>query len=285
MPFEVHPVFQKPTSGDCLLWRYMDFPKFVSMLEKRALYFCNLEVLSRTDPFEGCLPINYFEHRKWATLSDVPLDERQRFTHSGSLSPDQELQVIKSAREHYARVVWHNRKSIYVNCWHMNIYESPAMWAIYAVKGNGIAVKSTLRALESAIFFDGRALYAGQISYTDYETDPEGRSPSNLFVNAMRKRQSFNFETELRLVFWDNDVSHKTLPDGSRINRDFEEIEKMTAQPGIEIGCNLELLIQGVFVHPGSETWFRDLVTSILRKYGLEKKGVMPSALDAHPIR
>ena len=33
------------------LWRYMDFAKFVSMLEQRSIYFARADVLG--DPFEG----------------------------------------------------------------------------------------------------------------------------------------------------------------------------------------------------------------------------------------
>src|SRR5580658_1618683 len=36
------------------LWRYMDFPKFMSLLTSKALYFANAVALD--DPFEGSIP-------------------------------------------------------------------------------------------------------------------------------------------------------------------------------------------------------------------------------------
>ena len=38
-------------ASDAKLWRYMDFTKFVAMLNNKALYFCRLDHLG--DPFEG----------------------------------------------------------------------------------------------------------------------------------------------------------------------------------------------------------------------------------------
>ena len=42
-----------PPSSDAILWRYMDFTKYVSLLEKRALFFARADKLE--DPFEGYL--------------------------------------------------------------------------------------------------------------------------------------------------------------------------------------------------------------------------------------
>jgi hypothetical protein len=51
MPSPDHPVFTKPQDPNVPIWRYMDFTKFVSMLENSALYFCRSDLLG--DPFEG----------------------------------------------------------------------------------------------------------------------------------------------------------------------------------------------------------------------------------------
>ena len=49
------PQVSVPTNLNERIWRYMDFAKFVSLLSRRELYFCNLEVLAATDPHEGML--------------------------------------------------------------------------------------------------------------------------------------------------------------------------------------------------------------------------------------
>src|ERR1700722_4745846 len=151
MTFPSHPSFQPPDSPDQIIWCYIDFTKLVSMLDRQALYFVNLEKLSRTDAFEGVLPKNFYKYRDWTTISDVPSGERAQFTHSKTLIPDEELAAIKSAREHYAKTVWAIRKSMFVNCWHLNDSDSPAMWSIYTNRGSGIAIASTYEKLERSL--------------------------------------------------------------------------------------------------------------------------------------
>src|SRR5260221_3267194 len=51
MDREVFKYFDNP---DIRIWRYMDFPKFVSMLDHRALYFPTADQFQ--DTFEGSLP-------------------------------------------------------------------------------------------------------------------------------------------------------------------------------------------------------------------------------------
>jgi hypothetical protein len=48
-----HPVFEPP-DGHAQLWRYMDFIKFVSLLDTAELNFSRSDMLG--DPFEGSLP-------------------------------------------------------------------------------------------------------------------------------------------------------------------------------------------------------------------------------------
>ena len=49
-----HEVFEWPKDTDASAWRYLDLPKYLSMLDSQALFFCRLDKLG--DPFEGSLP-------------------------------------------------------------------------------------------------------------------------------------------------------------------------------------------------------------------------------------
>ena len=42
--YETHPLFVAPP-GDALLWRYMDFTKFVSLLDTSSLFFSRADLL------------------------------------------------------------------------------------------------------------------------------------------------------------------------------------------------------------------------------------------------
>ena len=41
-----HPSFHLPTNPSAKIWRYMDFTKFVSLLETNALYFPRIDQLA-----------------------------------------------------------------------------------------------------------------------------------------------------------------------------------------------------------------------------------------------
>ena len=49
--YKEHPVFEKPENENTKIWRYLDFTKFVSLLDKSALFFTRADRLN--DPFEG----------------------------------------------------------------------------------------------------------------------------------------------------------------------------------------------------------------------------------------
>ena len=98
-----HPTFSPPPD-DAVLWRYMDFTKFVSLLEKQALFFARADKLE--DPFEGYLPgMNRAAARRF---------------HEGH--PDQ-LQTMFNRMKECPRFML-------INCWHKGDHESAAMWKL-----------------------------------------------------------------------------------------------------------------------------------------------------------
>lgn len=52
MPYEVHPRLTTP-SDDVVLWRYLDFARFLDLLERQALWFTRADKFE--DPLEGGL--------------------------------------------------------------------------------------------------------------------------------------------------------------------------------------------------------------------------------------
>ena len=66
----------QPCSPDIKIWRYLDFPKLIDLLQTRTLHFSRLDTLP--DPFEGHVPagnhalsIAYQDHEaeKWRTAA------------------------------------------------------------------------------------------------------------------------------------------------------------------------------------------------------------------------
>ena len=93
-----HPVFHTP-DGDAVVWRYMDFTKFVSLLDRRALFFARAHKLG--DPFEGTMTRANLEERSqlqgegrtpWGCERDAGLPgRRQGRHHDASQLPTNDL--------------------------------------------------------------------------------------------------------------------------------------------------------------------------------------------------
>jgi hypothetical protein len=274
--FPNHPAFVPPEKDEYKIWRYMDFTKFVSMLAKRSLYFVSLKKMSEEDPFEGLLPDTYFQCRSWKAVEDIPEHERWRLT----LHPrpgQTPLEMVKTSMEEFAQTVFICRKVLYVNCWHMNDFDSAAMWSIYAGRGSGIAITSSYESVQASLQ-TSQKLFGGKIIYSDYSAEIIDVQ-SNLLGTVMRKRRSFEFEREFRIVFWDD----SSLRDSSKTNEMVERIDKAVMPEGLEFQCDLATLIDEIYVSPKSAEWYRELVQSVAKTYGVDKE-VRRSPMDMEPV-
>ena len=107
MPASDHTSFEPPSNPDIKIWRYMDFTKFVSMLENQGLFFSRADKLG--DRFEGTYPKAEFE--TWMKNSAT-------------------IGVPAGATSAHRKIMQAVRKWTVVNCWHMNDHESAAMWKL-----------------------------------------------------------------------------------------------------------------------------------------------------------
>lgn len=171
-----HPVFVHPSNSQISIWRYMDFTKFVSMLENKGLFLSRADNLG--DPFEGSYSRG--NEQQWFLESEV--------------SPE----VIHMLRENSS---W-QRQWIFINCWHMNECESAAMWNLYAKTNEAIAIRSTFQKLDDVL---DETCHLGIVNYIDYEKD--WMPPDNLFAPYVHKRLSFKHECEIRILHYPPSVN------------------------------------------------------------------------------
>lgn len=186
-------IFLPPDNLDVKIWRYMDFPKYVSLLEKSALFLSRSDLLG--DSFEGSLsPLN------------TVVQSMQALSHG--LAPGT-FTMPPEARQRI-------RQMIYVNCWHANEHESVAMWSLYARSTEAVAVCSTYRKLSAQL---PPCHYFGAVRYIDYRSEhiPEG----NIFWPYAFKRYAFQHEMEMRIVT--QAVSPPGLP-GALMSVDLSEL-------------------------------------------------------------
>jgi hypothetical protein len=250
MPAAKHHVFLPPSDPNVPIWRYMDFTKFVSLLEVRSLYFARADKLG--DPFEGSYSRRNQELR--------PLVYKEIHGVTTQVDSYRMSQIMGR----HAR--W-QRKWSFVNCWHMNYVESAGMWRLYARSHEAVAIRSTYMRLSEVL---DNQTYVGMVNYIDYERDwlPEG----NTFYPLVHKRKSFSHESEIRAVYM-------------KLPRNSEDLEqnKEPEEIGIPKPVDIDRLIESIYVAPTAPSWFTNLVHQVCQTYAMQKP-VIQSALDSEPF-
>jgi hypothetical protein len=176
-----HPVYLDPEGEAIRLYRYMDFTKFVSVIQKKELYFCPVDKLD--DPFEGSFPQKEIEYHK-------------RNGYWDEIAPGFKTR----------------RGEVFINCWHYNEQESAGMWRLYSQIGKGIAIQTTIPKLKEAFKVCQKNIYIGKVIYIDYTKDffyknePKGYDSLNFGVPFIHKRNIFEAEKEYRAVY----ISHES---------------------------------------------------------------------------
>lgn len=187
----------------------MDFTKFVSMLDRRALFFARSDRLG--DPFEG-------------SYSKMTVQARP-------------LTMLASDMSLFNEEI---RKFVIINSWTMSESESAAMWKLHLVSNKRVAIQSTFKRLAKSFDSYTQDVFIGQVKYIDYETEylPE----DNVFYPFLHKRRSFEHEHELRamissfpsknLIEFFNDLSKKAFADGEYVDVNLDIlVEKIFVSP------------------------------------------------------
>src|SRR6266571_5075287 len=130
---EKHPVFET-VERDAPIWRYFDFPKFISFLDQRALWFSRANLLG--DPLEGSFTRTRAAERE-ALLRNPP---------EGRTRADLE-RVFRLNESLFAQMP----RCTYINCWHLGDHESMALWHGYGGGKYGVAVRSTFGLLDDLL--------------------------------------------------------------------------------------------------------------------------------------
>ena len=173
--FKVARITTRP--GDkATLWRYMDFPRFISILENRTLFFCPSNQLG--DPLEGSLTMAQ-QFKRWS---------------------DEGSHTIE-ALEHSDAFIESQRQRFFVSCWHLSKCESNAMWKIYSHLHKGVAIRSTVGRLKRSITGFSGTVYIGSVDYSEKAANHKSML-SRLFL----KRKSFAYEKEFRAGIVGKDI-------------------------------------------------------------------------------
>ena len=247
---KIHPLFEPPSNKSIKIWRYMDFTKFVSILDNGGLFFTRIDKFD--DLFEGSFSKG---NKRWRDIINSRFEDYRRQNN---------LDISGNAGE----IVRNLRKWVYVSCWHQNDQESAAMWKLYSKTNESVCIQTTYDKLRKLL---DNSVEIGKVRYADYQKEwiPESHPLAPFFY----KRLSFEHEKEIRAV-----INLADLSDLSSIGIKKEPIEK-----GIWKYLNLNQLIERIYIAPNSPNWFAQLVENIVKKYGIEKE-IIKSHLENEPF-
>lgn len=229
MPYRENYLVPSP-GDDLVIWRYMDLPKFLVMLEQRSLYFAVLE------EFDD----------KWEAVISRDLSRAIQVV-SGSASGT----MIKNYQETFGKIG--------INCWYSGPDESIAMWKLYTTSDYGIAIKSTVGHLKQALESANETVLIGKVVYRDHAEAPsEGLALEKVspFTAVLQKRICYKHESEIRAITQVM-VDHRNNAIAGGIPR---------TRHGVAVPVDLSILLQSVTTGPNFPRWAHTLLTSALSR-------------------
>jgi len=229
------------------IWRYLDISKFIFMLSKKALIFSRADKLD--DPFEG-------------SYSKPSIIKMRENCHENLTEEDSKsfFELNKKFKAY-----------TFVNCWHMNEFESAAMWKLYLKSNEGVAIQSTYKNLiktldQKRVKVD---IAVGQVEYIDYDKD--FMIDGNPLFAFYYKRRSFEHEHELRAAFTRIPTERGISINLAKMRKNYYNVtidHSINLNNTVEIiPINLNTLIEKIYVPPTAEDWFKEIIESLLKKF------------------
>jgi hypothetical protein len=215
-----NPNIKLPEDPNTVIWKYLDLSKFLDLLLSRKLF------MSRSDKFE-----DQYE----GTFSEPTYEEIKKLSENNP-------EFLAYYNSHREKVV--------VSSWHINEYESFAMWQIFTQNSEGLAIQSTIGRLQKALEAEKDFnQFIGEVNYIDYKK--EYIPFDDMFFPFLFKRKSFQYEGEVRIIA---DLSDKDI----KIN------------DGLKIDVDIDQMIEKIYIHPKSENWYKKLVIELVSKLGFD---------------
>ncbi|MFL6510680.1 MAG: DUF2971 domain-containing protein [Nitrososphaera sp.] len=267
-----HPAFTLPLDLDSKIWQYMELAEFVSMLHRKALFFVKANKLR--DPYEGIIP--QFNNVLTSTIHAIEREKEKE--KQGPYNADKHDLVSPSIPQTMIQQFRVYRELVLINPWHYNEYESAAMWNLYSHENAGIAIQSTTRRLSECFKENNEdSVLIGKVKYLDFSKDWMNEWKDDLLQAFVTKRKSFEYENEIRAVTClplHDEISISIIAKSDQGKKVFSNERAINSQEltdkGKYVRADLQSLVEKVYVAPYAESWFEEVVQSLLSKYGLD---------------
>jgi len=241
---------------DKVIWRYLTFPKYISLITYGALWFAKLNTFD--DGLEGAIPQKtaermHKENHKWKKITS---------------NPDMQKHIDDWPR----RNVKDGRELKIVNCWFLGDAESPKMWREYAKNNQGVAIKSTIRKLRENVGCVYQYSKIGKVQYVDLPSlSISTYEASQAMERAFYKNIDYAHEQEVRIVTmnyktpWCLNPNGKPLSPAEYSGSNANNFDK----PGLYIQAVLEKMITATVLAPDSSERFEFLINRIAEQTGV----------------
>lgn len=120
-----------------------------------------------------------------------------------------------------------------VSCWCK--HRSKPLWDLFTSNEAGIAIESTIGNVENSLELPARDLHHGEV---EYEFNDDLRRADDQLADVFHKPRSYISEDEYRFALQEN--SNKYIP------------------------CDINILIDKIYVHPESKGWIVNLVKDLV---------------------
>jgi len=225
-----------PAGDNYSLFKYMDFPKFMSLISMGKLHF------TRIDKFDEC----FKENEPGKVLKAL-----QKTTGGGYHLPD----FVEES------------KKCCISCWTQTSIESYPLWEAYGRSAYSLAIQSDVSHIQNSILHHTPSApiqtitmntRCGKVNYFDK------------FVEAPPENCQFFFYKPCQ---FEDEKEYRFLINGDRLsvcNTVSSYFENSTVLlPSIDIPINPKELIKHIYVSYHASEWFYELIKSIVIKYEL----------------
>lgn len=205
---------------ETILWQYMSLPKFLSLIKDKKLHLHRIDDLM--DKEEGVLST---------------LDKK-------SIPFYNDLDGID-------KYMAQERQRIFVSCWINSSIEQSLMW--YSYGKDGVAIRTTAAGIRRAMEVDNEHdIHMIGVHYIDKRKDAahEYGETINMFRFSTTKRNLFEMENEVRLLFFDE-------------KREYREVK------GINVDVSIDELIEEIRVSSTLPDYVYNLICKEVNDAGL----------------
>jgi hypothetical protein len=217
-----------------IVYRYMPFYKLEDLVLSKELYLSRGDQFDKEDSFEGT-------ETKFGT-------NLRRAVHDND------------AFEENTRLYKRNRRCVAINSWYLGDCESEAMWGKFAKETDGIAIRTRIKKIRSALSAWDRQLCIRKMEYTENHEGEFNKFGCPFSPFSIKRKKDFDDENELRIIYGEG----KGCIEGSPLYKAQEIVDSC-----VRLSIDPQTLIDEIVLSPKSTMAVFNKVQKISKEAGL----------------